>query len=68
MSQLGSSTPEFIVAESKTILKTKALVSFVTDLQVDMAVLYQELTKLEGFSGRIADDIRVLALSLQDTE
>ncbi len=61
-----STVPEYLVEESKTIHRTKALDSFVTDLEVDIQVLYQELIKLEGFSGRIADDIRVLVLSLQE--
>jgi len=63
-----STEPEFIVQESaKTLLTGKQLVSFVQDLQVDIQVFYKELTKLEGFSGRIADDIRALALLVEDT-
>ncbi len=66
MSQLPSTVPEFSVEESERTHPTeKQLDSFVQDLQVDTQVLYQELTKLEGFCGRIVDDIRVLALSLQ---
>ncbi len=62
-----STAPEYILEESKIIHRTKALDNFVTDLEGDIQVLYRELTKLEGFCGRIADDIRVLQLSLQGT-
>ncbi len=64
-----STEPEYSVVESEKIHPMASkLVSFVQDLQVDIQVLYQELTKLEGFCGRIADDCRVLELSLQDME
>ncbi len=64
-----STVPEYTVEESeKTHPTENKLLNFVRDLQVDIQVLYQELTKLEGFSGRIADDIRVLELSVSGQE
>ncbi len=64
-----SRVPEYSVEESvKTLHMAKLQDSFVQDLQVDIQVLYQELTKLEGFCGRIVDDIRVLALSQRGTQ
>ncbi len=62
--------PEYILQESeKTLLTVRQLDNFVLmlqDLEVDSKVLSTELTKLEGFSGRIADDIRALVLLVQD--
>ncbi len=64
--------PEFILAEpEKTVLTVKQLDNFVRilrDMEVDSVVLYKELSKLEGFSGRIADDIRALVLLLVDMQ
>jgi len=64
--------PEFILAEPEKIpLTGKQLDNFVQmlqDMEVDSAVLFRELTKLEGFSGRIADDIRALVLLLVDMQ
>ncbi len=64
--------PEFILAESaRTVLTAKQLDNLgqmLRDLEVDTRVLYKELTKLEGFCGRIADDIRVLALLVWERE
>ncbi len=69
---LSSTEPEYIVQESAKILLTeKQLDNFaqvLKDLEVDSAVLYREFTKLEGFSGRIAADIRELALLVSDME
>ncbi len=64
--------PEYIVELSEKIALTgKQLANFVLalrDLEVDSRVLSTELTKLEGFSGRIAGDIRELVLLLQDMQ
>ncbi len=63
--------PEFTVESEKIPLTEKQLDNFVQmlrDLEVDSAVIYRELTKLEGFSGRIADDIRALVLLLVDMQ
>ncbi len=61
--------PEYILEVSeKTLLTVKQLDNFVhqlRDLEVDSKVLSTELSKLDGFSGRIADDIRALVLLLQ---
>ncbi len=69
MNQLTNS-PEFILEESeKTHLTAKQLDNFVQnllDLGVDIKVLSTELSKLEGFSGRIGEDIRALGLCLAD--
>ncbi len=66
-----SSEPEFILEESEkiplTVKQLDNLLRELRDLEVDTKVLSTELTKLEGFSGRIADDIRALVLSVQDT-
>ena len=63
------SVPEYILAESEKILPMGNLqASFVQDLRVDIQVLYKELTKLEGFCGRIADDIKALALLESEQE
>jgi len=61
--------PEFILADSEKIhpMENK-LDSFVQDLLVDTQVLYKELTRLEGFCGRIVDDIRALELLAQEQE
>ncbi len=53
----------------KTHLTEKQLDNLIQNLQdveVDSRVLYKELTKLEGMSGRIADDIRILGVLLQE--
>ncbi len=72
MKVLPSMVPEYSLEESeKTLLTVKQLDNFVQllrDMEVDSAVLYRELTKLEGFSGRIADDIRALVLLVSDLE
>ncbi len=71
MSQ-SSTEPEFILEESEKTLLTERqldnLIRNLRDMEVDSVVLHKELTKLEGFSGRIADDIRALVLLLQDTQ
>ncbi len=64
-----SRVPEYTVEESGKIRLTgKQLGSFVQDLLVDTVVLHKEFTKLEGFSGRIVDDIRALELYLSGME
>ncbi len=64
--------PEFILEESErtvlTVKQLQCLLQNLEDLEVDSRVLFQELTKLEGFSGRIVDDIRGLALLLRVKE
>ncbi len=71
MSQ-SSTEPEYILEESeKTLLTVRQLDNLILNLQdteVDSQVLHKELTKLEGFSGRIADDIRALVLLLRDLQ
>ncbi len=63
---------EYSVVESeRTVLTVKQLDNLIRNLQdteVDSKVLSTELTKLEGFSGRIADDIRGLVLLLQELQ
>ncbi len=70
--RLPEVAPEYILAASERIhLTEKQLANFVLELQdlvVDTKVLSTELTKLEGFSGRIADDIRALVLSVQELQ
>ena len=69
MSQ-SSTEPEYSVEVSEKMHLTEkqlaSLSQMLCDLEVDIQVLYKELTKLEGFSGRIADDIKVLALWAQE--
>ncbi len=62
-------TESSLVVSEKTLLTARQLDNLdlvLRDMEVDSKVLSTELTKLEGFSGRIADDIRALVLSLQD--
>ncbi len=67
-----SMVEEYSVVESeRTVLTVKQLDNLIRNLQdteVDSKVLSTELTKLEGFSGRIADDIRGLVLLLQELQ
>ncbi len=62
--------PEYSVVESEKIVLTEKqlanLIQNLQDLEVDSRVLLKEFTKLEGFSGRIADDIRALGLLLSE--
>jgi len=64
--------PEFTVLDSaKIALTANQLANLIQELralEVDSVVLYKEVSKLEGFSGRIADDIRALVLSLRELE
>ncbi len=64
--------PEFTLVESEKIhLTGKLLASFVQELlelEVDTAVLYKELTRLEGTSGRIRDSLHVLRQSVLEQE
>ncbi len=65
-----SIVPEYLVEQSEeTVLmanRHNCLIQELSDMAVDLAVLYKELTRLEGFSGRIADDCKALELSLRD--
>ncbi len=67
-----SMVAEYSVEESeRTVLTVKQLDNLIRNLQdteVDSKVLSTELTKLEGFSGRIADDTRALVLLLQELQ
>ncbi len=66
-----STVPEYTVASEKIALTEKQLDNLILNLQdmeVDSQVLHKELTKLEGFSGRIADDIRALVLLLREQQ
>ncbi len=69
---LPSVEPEYIVQELEKIpLTGKQLactVQILLDLEVDLVVLYKELTRLEGISGRIRDSVQGLRLSLQERE
>ncbi len=64
--------PEYTLADSEKIHhmvnQQDNFDQVLKDLEVDSAVLYRELTKLEGFSGRIAEDIRALVSLVVERE
>ncbi len=67
-----STVPEYSVEESGKIRhmgsKLDSFVQELLDLEVDSVVLYKELTRLEGISGRIRDSLRELRQSLVEQE
>ncbi len=72
MLNLSSTEPEFTLEESERIPLMEKQLAYLSqtllDLEVDSVVLYKELTKLEGMSGRITDSLRELRLSVQEQQ
>ncbi len=66
----SSMEPEYILEESGKMPLTgnqlACIIQELLDLEVDSVVLFKELTRLEGISGRIRDSLQGLRLSVQE--